>query len=538
MKRLFESCGVDYGHWKALTKTAVLVDLRSSRLGAAAFGRAGASAATVLIGQFVFYSFMGAAVSAVVWFTPDLFLASTIVVSYVMFMVATAALLDHNAAIASPDDHAILGFRPVTSRTYFAARLANVLIYTLAMTTVFSYIPVVTFFVRHGAAVGIAAVVAIAAASASTALTMIVAYGWLIRTVGADRLKRVLSYVQFLLSFLVYGGYFALSRVFQVGLVTRIELPKSPWLLLLPPAWFASYLELATGTLSWFGISSAVVSVGAVVALLAALGGRLSLEYADRLAALTTVSARSAPSRSWLPAVLFPRGEARAVALLIRSQFRNDLKFRMSILTILPLTIVYLVIGIQDGGIGDPFEEDAGQGLSMVTVAVMMFPTMLKMNLARSDAFRASWIFFATPADRSRVVQASKNILVVMFLVPYLTAVGLTLAWFSTNLMHLAVHLLVITLVSHLVLQVVTFIEPELPFAKPLVKGTSSTRVFMVMFVVVMVAAFLPYLALLMYRRTATTIGGIVSLVVVSVMIDRFTRLRVEAQTAQLEFQG
>jgi hypothetical protein len=538
MKRLFESCGVDYGHWKALTKTAVLVDLRSSRLGAAAFGRAGASAATVLIGQFVFYSFMGAAVSAVVWFTPDLFLASTIVVSYVMFMVATAALLDHNAAIASPDDHAILGFRPVTSRTYFAARLANVLIYTLAMTTVFSYIPVVTFFVRHGAAVGIAAVVAIAAASASTALTMIVAYGWLIRTVGADRLKRVLSYVQFLLSFLVYGGYFALSRVFQVGLVTRIELPKSPWLLLLPPAWFASYLELATGTLSWFGISSAVVSVGAVVALLAALGGRLSLEYADRLAALTTVSARSAPSRSWLPAVLFPRGEARAVALLIRSQFRNDLKFRMSILTILPLTIVYLVIGIQDGGIGDPFEENAGQGLSMVTVAVMMFPTMLKMNLARSDAFRASWIFFATPADRSRVVQASKNILVVMFLVPYLTAVGLTLAWFSTNLMHLAVHLLVITLVSHLVLQVVTFIEPELPFAKPLVKGTSSTRVFMVMFVVVMVAAFLPYLALLMYRRTATTIGGIVSLVVVSVMIDRFTRLRVEAQTAQLEFQG
>jgi hypothetical protein len=538
MKRLFESCGVDYGHWKALTKTAVLVDLRSSRLGAAAFGRAGASAATVLIGQFVFYSFMGAAVSAVVWFTPDLFLASTIVVSYVMFMVATAALLDHNAAIASPDDHAILGFRPVTSRTYFAARLANVLIYTLAMTTVFSYIPVVTFFVRHGAAVGIAAVVAIAAASASTALTMIVAYGWLIRTVGADRLKRVLSYVQFLLSFLVYGGYFALSRVFQVGLVTRIELPKSPWLLLLPPAWFASYLELATGTLSWFGISSAVVSVGAVVTLLAALGGRLSLEYADRLAALTTVSARSAPSRSWLPAVLFPRGEARAVALLIRSQFRNDLKFRMSILTILPLTIVYLVIGIQDGGIGDPFEENAGQGLSMVTVAVMMFPTMLKMNLARSDAFRASWIFFATPADRSRVVQASKNILVVMFLVPYLTAVGLTLAWFSTNLMHLAVHLLVITLVSHLVLQVVTFIEPELPFAKPLVKGTSSTRVFMVMFVVVMVAAFLPYLALLMYRRTATTIGGIVSLVVVSVMIDRFTRLRVEAQTAQLEFQG
>ncbi len=73
-----------------------------------------------------------------------------------MFMVATAALLDHNSAIASPDDHAILGFRPVTSRTYFAARARNVLVYTTAMTAVFSYIPIVTFFVRHGAAVGMA----------------------------------------------------------------------------------------------------------------------------------------------------------------------------------------------------------------------------------------------------------------------------------------------------------------------------------------------------------------------------------------------
>ena len=41
-----------------------------------------------------------------------------------------------------------------------------------------------------------------------------------------------------------------------------------------------------------------------------------------------------------------------------------------------------------------------------------------------------------------------------------------------------------------------------------------------------------------MVSQQTATIGGIVSLVVMSVMIDRFTRLRVEAQTAELEFQG
>ncbi len=110
----------------------------------------------------------------------------------------------------------------------------------------------------------------------------------------------------------------------------------------------------------------------------------------------------------------------------------------------------------------------------MVTMAVFMFPTMLKMNLARSDAYRASWIFFATPIDRARAIRSSKNILVVTFLLPYLVIVGVVLAFFSTNTWHLVVHLVVVALMSHLVLQAATFLEPEMPFSKPMVKSGSS----------------------------------------------------------------
>jgi hypothetical protein len=539
MRRLFEAFDVDFDHWKALTKTALRMDLRASRLGAAQFGHQEVKATGLLIGQFVFYSAMGVAVAMLVWFSRDLFLAATTVITYVMFMIGTTALLDHNAAIVSPDDHAILGFRPVTSRTYFAARLANVLVYTTVMTTVFSYVPIVAFFVRHGAAIGFAALIAVFASSTATALAMVAAYGWLIRTVGADRLKRTLSYVQFLLSFFVYGGYFALSRVFQVGLMAQAELPKSPLLLLLPPTWFGSYVEIAAGRTTVLEIVPALASLAVFIGLATILGGKLSLEYADRLAALTTVSAPVTRSRGRRPAFLFTRDEARAAALLIRSQFRNDMKFRMSVLTILPLTIVYLLMGVHDGGIGDPFEgSEAGQGMSLVTMAVFMFPTMLKINLVRSDTYRASWIFFATPTDRARVVRASKDILVVMFLLPYLAVVGALLAWFTTNVLHLAVHLLVIALTSHLVLQLVTFVEPELPFSKPLVKGSSSSKLFVVMFFVMAAATILPHVAPLVYRSTVATAIGIALLMLFSVMLDRFTQLRIEAQTAGLEFEG
>jgi hypothetical protein len=88
------------------------------------------------------------------------------------------------------------------------------------------------------------------------------------------------------------------------------------------------------------------------------------------------------------------------------------------------------------------------------------------------------------------------------------------------------------------VLQVVTFVEPELPFSKPLVKGATSSKLFVVMFVVMAAATTVPHLAPLVYRSTVATAMCIGVLIFISWLLDRFTRLRIEAQTAGLEFQG
>jgi hypothetical protein len=540
MRRLFAALDVDYDQWLALTKTALRVDLRASAFMRAQTGPQ-TRAAAAIIGQLAFYTIMGGFVAVFVWFSRDLFLSATSMLTYIMFMVGTAALLDHNAAITSPDDHAILGFRPVTSRTYFAARLANVLVYTTVLTTLFAYLPVASYFIRWGAGIGLASLVAAYAASTAVALTMVVVYASLLRLIGPARIRRVLSYVQFIFSFFVYGGYFVLMRLVSESALAGFTLDKTVWMLLLPPAWFASYLEIAAGRVSLMELIPAAASVGALVTLGVALGGRLSLDYAERLAAIAA-GARAVPARpararrAWW----FRTGEARAVALLIRSQFANDMKFRMGVLAILPLTVIYLLMGISDEGtVGDPFVQGrSAQALQMVTLAMLMFPTMLKMNLGRSDAFRASWIFFACPMDRTRMVRAARNVLVAVFLLPYLLVVGVVLAFLTTNLWHLAVHLLVVGLMSHLVLQVVTFIEPELPFSKPVQKGRSSTRVFMLMAVIGVGAVVLPILAPLIYRNAWAIAATFAALVGASVLIERFTRLRVEAQAERLEFEG
>jgi len=539
--RLFAAFDIDYGQWLAITKAALIVDLRTSTF---VRGRHGQQVRAVgaLIGQMVFYSLMGAFVGAFVLIAGDLFLSSNLVLTYVMFMVGTAALLDHNAAITSPDDFYILGFRPVTSRTYFAARLANVLVYVTAMTTLFAYLPIGAFFFRWGAAVGLASIAAIYGAAAFMAFAMVAVYSSLLRIVGAARIKRALSYVQFVFSFAVYGGYFLVSRGLSRQLLAQMALPKTAWTVLIPPAWFASYLDLAAGQSSALEVVSAVLSLLALAGLVVMMSGRLSLDYADRLgtiASATAVPRADRPARTrrvfW-----FRTGESRAIALLIRSQFANDMKFRMSVLAILPLTIIYLAMGIsRSGTIPDPFRGgDSARGLGMVTMAMMMFPAMLKLSLGRSDAFRASWIFFALPSDRTRLIRAAKNVLVATFLVPYVLCVALVVSFFSENIPHLLVHLTVIGLISHLVLQIITFIDPELPFSKPPAKNRSSTRVFVLVGCISFGAIFFPLLSPVIYGSAVSIALTFTIIIGLSIALDRLTRLRVEAQAEKIEFEG
>ena len=541
MRGLFTLADVDYDQWRALVRASLTVDLRTSLFVRAPRSRK-ASAAAAIAGQIVFYAITGLFISFGVWISQDVFLAAVFVVTYVMFMVGTAALMDHNAAIASPDDYYILGFRPVTSRTFFAARLANVLVYTSSMTLVFGLLPMAAFFGRWGLLVGLAAVAAIAAASLFTALTMIAIYAWLLGAVGAARLKRLLSYVQFVFSFLVYGGYFAAINYLTETAIASIRLPKTLPVLMTPPAWFASYVEIASGRIGPRELIPAAASLAGVAALAVFVRGRLSLDYAQRLGELTSAGSAlpAAPVADARRTRFFSGGESRAIAMLVRSQFASDLKFRMSVLAILPLTLIYLVMGVsRQGGIGDPFERNGlAEGLGFVTLAVLMFPAMLKMSLSQSDAFRASWIFFASPIERAKLVSAAKNVLLVSFVLPYLAFVALVLAFFTENVSHLLVHLVVVGLVSHLVLQIITFVDPELPFSKPHMKGRSSTRIFIILAVVTVGSVVFPLLAPLVYRTTLRIAVTLLVLAGLSLLLERMTRLRVESLSDKLEFEG
>jgi hypothetical protein len=363
------------------------------------------------------------------------------------------------------------------------------------------------------------------------------AYAWMLRVIGPDAIKRTLGYVQMVMSFLVYGGYFLMSQFVSKRWVSSIAVQKTYWMLLSPPTWFAAYLEIAAGKIGPMELLPAAASVVAFGWLAMGLAGRLSLDYSERLGAMTTASARLRPAKARMAGGLWFRGgEGRAVALLVRSQFRNDQKFRMGVLAILPLTLLYVIMGVRDGAIGDPFV--ATRNFSPVTFAVLMFPSMLKMQLARSDSFRASWVFFACPSDRMQIIRSSKNVLVASFLVPYLVFVLALFTYITGHPAHVLVHVALLGAISHLLLQAAVLIDPELPFSRPMQKGHQPTALYGLMFVMVFVGGFLQFFMARLYASAVATVGAFAAVMLAGVAIDWLTRARVERQTASLEFAG
>ena len=534
MKPLLEAAGVDYTQWLALTKALLKRDFRTRSINIGRSDTRQTTGMRALVSQAIMYSLFGLFLSGAIVFSKDLFFIGVVMSAYVMFMVGTAVLLDHSSALTASDDYSVLGFRPVTSRTYFAVRMTNVLAYTLLMTTLVAYMPVGALFVKHGVRAGIAGFFALYGTSIAVAFSLLFSYAGLQRLVGPNRLKSVLSYVQLVMSFGIYGGYFLVSRLVSKAFLATFSLTKTWWLMLLPPTWFASYFDLANGTFTPIVLLPVAASLVLLVGLTMGLTGKLSAGFTERLGESSVSLKRSVtPRKPTAAGWWFRDGESRAMALLIRSQFRNDQKFRMGVLTILPLTVLYIFQGIYRDGAA----ARAGGDFMLVGFAIMMFPAILKMQLTRSDSYRASWIFFAAPVNRASLIRASKNVVVAMFLLPYLAFVAIAMGWATHHPVGAAARVFLMGLISHLVLQVTILLDPELPFAKPTDKNRSSS-IFMLMMGIMAVNVLLMIFGERIFGSPMYLVLAAGAVVAISAFVELLTKARVDEQARNLEFVG
>jgi hypothetical protein len=286
----------------------------------------------------------------------------------------------------------------------------------------------------------------------------------------------------------------------------------------------------------WIAAGSAAALSIACVPLAA---GRLSLEYSQRLGEAT--AATEPPSRRAAFGVPgFGRAESRAVALLIRAQFRFDQKFRMAILGIVPLICFYLLLGLQHGALVDPFRGGlpGSAAGAPVYMAVVFMPMTLQASLQYSDGWRAAWIFFATPASAARLIIAAKNYVAVWFLGGYLLLLAAIWSFYYDRIWHAFFHAAIIGLLAHVLLQLAVLLKPALPFATEPRRGERSSRVYSVFFFGSLVAAILPIFLPVVYERPPLLAAVIGIMLFVTAGLEVTLRLRVDEAIGDLEFRA
>jgi hypothetical protein len=468
--------------------------------------------------------------------TPDVLVSASLLTTYAAANTVMLLLVDFATLVLSPDDYAILGHRPVSSRTYFAARMSAIGIYVAAVTLMLGVAPAIVYAVTHGILAAAATLLAVLLCGLTTAVLVISGYVVVLRWVHPARLRRAMSYLQLAAATSFYLLYYLAATSFRTAFLQHVGFTTEAWLWALPSTWFAAMVAVASG-----GASSAawVAAAGALLLTFAALplaAGRLSLDYSRRIGELSAVG--EAPRGGGGVRVPgFGRGEARAVALLVRAQFRYDTRFRMAVLGILPLTGFYILMGLGDGALRDPF-GGARPGSPGVFMAIVFIPMTLHAALTVSESWRAGWIFFSTPVSHARVVVAAKNFVAVYFLGGYLAVLAAVWSYYFDRVWHALVHAVFAGLMAHVLLQLTVIVKPALPFSTEPRKAERSSMMFGVLLAGSVMAGAFPFVLMFVYQSTSATLVTLLLMVGLTAAIEYALRLRVTETIAGLEFRS
>jgi hypothetical protein len=538
MTGLLRRLGIDPDQWKALTRAYLVMDMR--RAGGArrrrATGRESVPIALVglLLGAFI----NSLLVALLVVVVHDTLTAAVQMVMMVSLTVAMLLVVDFTGSVLSADDYWIVGPRPVESRTYFAARFSAVLAYVVSVSAVMSLAPGIAFAVGHdlglpGLAGTMVAAVLASCTGAAVAIGVSIA---LMTRLHPSRLVPAISMVHLLGSAIPLAGYLVVMRGFEDAVLREFSIGAYGWIWYIPATWYAAIVPLSGGGADGREALAAGGALGLTVITFVLAAGGLSLDSAARLVE-ATAAPRGRGTRRWLEHVPgFSGGESYAIATLIRAQFRHDLRFRLAILGVLPLTVFYMFLGWESGMGSDPFGAQPSRASAPIYMGIAFIPMVLHSALQYSDGWRAGWIFWASPCDPGRLVLAAKNFVAVVFIGAYVVLLGTMWSFLFERVWHAFVHALVLGLIAHLLLQWAVLMSPALPFTKEPKRGEHSGRIFGLLFVSMAATSMTPFLMPLIYRRGSTTIGLFVILAAASVAFERVARRRVAAAISELEW--
>ncbi len=487
IESIFTLLGIDYRQFRILLKFHIKLDFRNQRQKNGA--QTGWKKFSYLL-TLVLYLVPSLLIAGLGVQRTNLFGFSLLTIALSMVFIILSIIIEFNEIIVNPDDSEILTFRPISSRTYFWVKMANLFFYVTTMGLALNLPPAIigllfpetqwtfTFLYLF---VGWIAQITIAS-------FVIILYSLLVRIFNYQRLKDVLAYTQVLFTFVIFVGY-----QFLIRLSSKIEYNfnlEASWNIITPPAWYGSIIVL------FYNSADVRIFMLSIAAFLFTLFTfvfafrNLSLDYAQTIYKLSEssrvrekVQSSSAHKSNFILKGWLIRDIYEKVGYNLVSRYmRRSRSLRTRIFPSFAMPLVIMGLMILDREFQDPFLPGVGFQTFMPMLFLVWVAVFFFQLIPTSDDWKASWIFHVIPIENfEKIYWGCLKAIIAKYITPYFLFVLCVLST-QMSLWHsfLVCFFNYIFFISYYIFM--TFFLGNLPLSKKFERGQSNTR-FMLTFV-------------------------------------------------------
>jgi hypothetical protein len=469
---------VDWRQLRALLVASIRLDIRSSR------SRYGGSRVPPLFIVLITYTVMGVLLAVALIRSGDPFAYAIFTLSGAMFMTALTVIMEYGTVVVNPDDYEIMAHRPISSRTYFWAKVANLLFYVSLMAATLAGPGALlgAFTFPSGALFGLTHFAMALLSCWSTAALVVVLYSAAVRIVSYDRFTSAITFVHTAATLVLTMGYVFLPRMLAED-PTLISIRRGGWLFAAPPAWYAAVVDLAAGAAppqsvllaALAGISSAVLLGLALTTISLGYAGRLS-ELASSAPKEQPVRTRSSGRRRFAIGRLVSSNDSELAGYeLMAAYLARERKLRSRVYPAFGLPMAAYLFGLITGGLHDPLiASPDGAGLNVMNILglyCVFISFFFASAMTQTDQWRASWLFYAAPlADRSGLVVGARKVVIWRYLVPFFAGLFVLLS-FTMPLLSAAAFVIVTFALSLATFSLIGLTSPHLPLSQSVEKA-------------------------------------------------------------------
>jgi hypothetical protein len=455
----------------------------------------------MLLGMYVFTGFI---MGLMVFFTDiDVLHFSIIIHTFTLLIVALAILAESGNVIFNESEADILGHLPISSRTYFAAKVLNLFLFTSLLAAAANLFPAIFGSWAAGANllfIPAHALSALLDALLATAL-IVTSYGILMRMVGRERFDSIIAYSQIILVLVFMFGFQIMPRVMDINKFAR----GFHWYyLLFPPAWFAGVTLVLIGTPQLYGLALAGIGITTLAVLGQLAIRKVGSDYSSFVAKLTyregppkrrassTPVIAPATTRGlidWLKSAWLARPAERAAFDLVSIYLRRNREVKVRLYPSLAYFVFVPLLAIFSEGLPDPFSRRGVDAYSLMGALMICYVALTAVEVLRfSEHHEAAYIFRVAPVARLGDLHSGfRKAVMTWVALPGFAVLFVLYAILWRNPLHAALLLVPWGIITPAALMLGFLFRETLPLARKYQKGQQTARnllLFLVCFVV------------------------------------------------------